>query len=299
MLRRYGRHTALGTKVPLIGIPGRGARLPSFPTVMTDITSQSAPASDPVSGPVSGRVADKVVIVTGGSRGIGAACVRRLVQEGARVVIADVLEAEGKALADELGERAAYVALDVTSEDGWQQAVAAAEAAFGPVSGLVNNAGIVHIDPIETHDEADFRRVIDVNQVGVFLGMKAAIPSLRKAAAAGVGGSIVNISSTGGLIAYSRIIGYVASKWAVRGMTKTAAQELGPDNIRVNSVHPGFTRSEMTANSARSHEGAQHQPLARQAEAVEIANLVLFLISDESSYSTGSEFVADGGFTSL
>jgi 3alpha(or 20beta)-hydroxysteroid dehydrogenase len=262
---------------------------------MTSITSQSAPASDPASG----RVADKVVIVTGGSRGIGAACVRRLVEEGARVVIADVLEAEGKALADELGERASYVALDVTSEDGWEQVVAAAEATFGPVSGLVNNAGIVHVDPIESHSEADYRRVIDVNQVGVFLGMKAAIPSLRRASAAGVGGSIVNISSTGGLIAYSRIVGYVASKWAVRGMTKTAAQELGPDNIRVNSVHPGFTRSEMTATSARSHEGAKHQPLARQAEAVEIANLVLFLISDESSYSTGSEFVADGGFTSL
>lgn len=295
MLRRYGRHTALGTKVPLIGIPGRGRRRRGFPTVMTSITSQSAPASDPVPG----RVADKVVIVTGGSRGIGAACVRRLVEEGARVVIADVLEAEGKALADELGERASYVALDVTSEDGWEQAVAAAEATFGPVSGLVNNAGIVHVDPIEQHSEADYRRVIDVNQVGVFLGMKAAIPSLRRASAAGVGGSIVNISSTGGLIAYSRIVGYVASKWAVRGMTKTAAQELGPDNIRVNSVHPGFTRSEMTASSARSHEGAKHQPLARQAEAVEIANLVLFLISDESSYSTGSEFVADGGFTSL
>ncbi|WP_408898055.1 glucose 1-dehydrogenase [Nocardioides sp. R1-1] len=262
---------------------------------MSENQSQSPTSTDRTPG----RVADRVVIVTGGSRGIGAACVRRLVEEGARVVIADVLEAEGKALADELGERAAYVALDVTSEDGWQQAVAAAEERFGPVSGLVNNAGIVHIDPIETHAEADFRRVVDVNQVGVFLGMKAAIPSMRRAAAAGVGGSIVNISSTGGLIAYSRIIGYVASKWAVRGMTKTAAQELGPDNIRVNSVHPGFTRSEMTANSARSHEGAQHQPLARQAEAVEIANLVLFLISDESSYSTGSEFVADGGFTSL
>jgi len=266
---------------------------------MTDNHSSSPVPSGSPSAPSAGRVADRVVIVTGGSRGIGAACVRRLVAEGAKVVVADVLEAEGKALADELGERAAYLALDVTSEDGWEQTVAATEELFGPVSGLVNNAGIVHIDPIETHAEADFRRVIDVNQVGVFLGMKAVIPSMRRAAAPGVGGSIVNISSTGGLIAYSRIVGYVASKWAVRGMTKTAAQELGPDNIRVNSVHPGFTRSEMTANSARSHEGAQHQPLARQAEAVEIANLVLFLISDESSYSTGSEFVADGGFTSL
>ncbi|TNM48137.1 glucose 1-dehydrogenase [Nocardioides albidus] len=260
---------------------------------MSDIQSQYDGARS------GGRVTDKVVIVTGGSRGIGAACVRRLVEEGARVVIADVLEAQGKALADELGERTAYVPLDVTSEDGWQEAVAAAEAAFGPVSGLVNNAGIVHVDPIESLSEADYRRVIDVNQVGVFLGMKAVLPSMRRAREAGVAGSIVNISSTGGLIAYSRILGYVASKWAVRGMTKTAAQEFGPEGIRVNSVHPGFTRSEMTADSARSHEQAQHQPLARQADPVEIANLVLFLLSDESSYSTGSEFVADGGFTSL
>ena len=241
----------------------------------------------------TGRVADRVVLVTGGARGIGAACVRALVAEGARVVVADVLEEEGTALAAELGERTTFLRLDVTSEAGWQQAVAAAEERFGPVSGLVNNAGVVHIDPIESLSEADFRRVIDVNQVGVFLGMKAVIGSMRRAG----GGSIVNISSTGGLVAYSGILGYVASKWAVRGMTKTAAQELGPDGIRVNSVHPGIVASEMTASSSRSHEQVRTQPLARAADPSEIGALVLFLISEESSYSTGSEFVADGGFT--
>ncbi|UUW90096.1 glucose 1-dehydrogenase [Pimelobacter simplex] len=258
------------------------------------MTTTQHPSSSPTSTP-TGRVAGRVVIVTGGARGIGAACVRSLVAEGARVVVADVLADDATALVAELGERTAYVPLDVTSEEGWQQAVAAAEERFGPVWGLVNNAGIVHVDPIETLSEADYRRVIDVNQVGVFLGMKAVIGSMRR----GGGGSIVNISSTGGLVAYSRILGYVASKWAVRGMTKTAAQELGPDGIRVNSVHPGIVASEMTASSSRSHEQVKTQPLARAADPSEIGALVLFLVSEESSYSTGSEFVADGGFTSL
>lgn len=242
----------------------------------------------------TGRVTGRTVIVTGAARGIGAACARRLVAEGARVVLADLLVEEGKQLAEELGEGAAFVELDVTSEASWQDAVRQAEAAFGPVTGLVNNAGVVHVDPIEEHAEADYRRVIDVNQVGVFLGMKAVIPSMKGAEA----GSIVNISSIGGLIAFSNIVGYVASKWAVRGMTKTAAQELGPHGIRVNSVHPGVVASPMTADSDRSHGMVHHQPLAREADADEIACLVLFLISDESSFSTGSEFVADGGFTS-
>ncbi|AIY20132.2 20-beta-hydroxysteroid dehydrogenase FabG3 [Pimelobacter simplex] len=275
--------------MPLAGTLPARPRGRRFIGAMTQIQAPTNPSTTP------GRVADRVVIVTGGARGIGAACVRALVAEGARVVVADVLEAEASALVAALGERTAYVPLDVTSEEAWQHAVAAAEERFGPVSGLVNNAGIVHIDPIETLSEADYRRVIDVNQVGVFLGMKAVIGSMRRAG----GGSIVNISSTGGLVAYSRILGYVASKWAVRGMTKTAAQELGPDGIRVNSVHPGIVASAMTASSDRSHEQVRTQPLARAADPSEIGALVLFLISEESSYSTGSEFVADGGFTSL
>lgn len=240
-----------------------------------------------------GRMHGSTVIVTGGARGIGAACARLLVAEGANVVIADVLAEDGGKLADELGERASYSRLDVTSEAGWQATVRDAEAAYGAVTGLVNNAGVVHVAPIEELDEADFRRVIDVNQVGVFLGMKSVIASMKEAGT----GSIVNISSIGGIIAFSNILGYTASKWAVRGMTKTAAQELGPYGIRVNSVHPGVIATEMTQDSDRSQGMSDKQPLARQGTAAEIAQLVRFLLSDESAFSTGSEFVADGGYT--
>ncbi|MVU76210.1 glucose 1-dehydrogenase [Nocardia sp. ET3-3] len=241
-----------------------------------------------------GRIDSKVVIVTGGARGMGAAFARKLAAEGAKVVITDVLTEAGQAVAAEIGDAARFFPLDVTDEAAWNDVVAQAVAAFGPISGLVNNAGIVHVDPIEKLSEADYRKVIDVNQVGVFLGMKAVIGSMREA---GVG-SIVNISSTGGLIGYSNILGYVASKWAVRGMTKTAAQEFAADNVRVNSVHPGIVATEMVATSDRSASIAANQPIARPATPEELANLVLFLISDDSSYSTGSEFVADGGFTS-
>lgn len=242
-----------------------------------------------------GRVDGKNVIVTGGARGMGAAFARRLVAEGATVVITDVLVDEGAALAADLGDAATFVPLDVTDESAWHDVVAYTEKVFGPVSGLVNNAGIVHVDPIERLAEADFRKVIDVNQVGVFLGMKAVLGSMRRAG----GGSIVNISSIGGIIAFSNILGYTASKWAVRGMTKTAAQEFAADDIRVNSVHPGAVVTEMTADSARSQGMSANQPIRRPGRPEELANLVLFLISDESSFSTGSEFVADGGYTCL
>ncbi|WP_280388030.1 glucose 1-dehydrogenase [Nocardia wallacei] len=240
-----------------------------------------------------GRVDGRTVLVTGGARGMGAAFARRLVAEGASVVLTDVLAEEGKAVAAELGSAASFLPHDVTDEAAWLDVVAHAEAAFGPVSGLVNNAGIVHVDPIAALSEADYRRVIDVNQVGVFLGMKSVVPSMRRAG----GGSIVNISSIGGIISFTNILGYVASKWAVRGMTKAAAQEFGPWGIRVNSVHPGVVATEMTADSARSNSMFHDQPLPRAGTPEELANLVLFLISDESGYSTGSEFVADGGFT--
>ncbi|MBL1078510.1 glucose 1-dehydrogenase [Nocardia sp. 2] len=240
-----------------------------------------------------GRVDAKHVIVTGGARGMGAAFARKLAAEGAQVTITDVLAEEGAALAAEIGSSALFLPLDVTSEAAWLDVVATAENHFGPVTGLVNNAGIVHVDPIEKLSEADYRKVIDVNQLGVFLGMKSVVASMRRA---GVG-SIVNISSTGGLIGYSNILGYVASKWAVRGMTKTAAQEFAADNIRVNSVHPGIVATEMVAASARSANIAANQPISRPGTPEELANLVLFLLSDDSSYSTGSEFIADGGFT--
>ncbi|WP_017537005.1 glucose 1-dehydrogenase [Nocardiopsis halophila] len=241
-----------------------------------------------------GRVEGKVAIVTGGARGLGAAQVRALVHEGARVVIADVLDDEGVALSAELGDAAGFVHLDVTDAEAWKDAVTAAERLFGPVDVLVNNAGIVHNQPLEEMSEEDFRRDIDVNQVGVFLGMKAVIGSMRTAS----GGSIVNISSIGGIIAFSGIMGYTATKWAVRGMTKGAAQELGPEGIRVNSVHPGFVTTPMTEGSGVD-DLARIQPLRRTGRPEELANLVLFLASDESSYSTGSEFIADGGYTSM
>ncbi|MFE7711595.1 glucose 1-dehydrogenase [Streptomyces sp. NPDC057486] len=244
---------------------------------------------------MSGRADGKVVVVTGGARGLGAAHARRLVAEGAKVVIGDVLVQEGEALAKELGaQNALFVELDVTSEVSWQAAVARTEEVCGKVTGLVNNAGLVHRCPIEELTEADYRRVIDVNEIGVFLGMKAVLPSMRSAG----GGSIVNISSLCGIIAFPYILSYTASKWAVRGMTKAAAQEFAPYNIRVNSVHPGVVATEMTADSERSHETVKRQPIQREAQPAEISNMVLYLLSDEASYSTGSEFVVDGGYAS-
>ncbi|MEV4331954.1 glucose 1-dehydrogenase [Streptomyces sp. NPDC049597] len=244
---------------------------------------------------MSGRADGTVVLVTGGARGLGAAHARRLVAEGAKVVIGDVLVEEGEALAEELGaQNALFVELDVTHEESWKAAVARAEEVCGKVTGLVNNAGVVHRCPVEELTEADYRRVIDVNEIGVFLGMKAVLPSMRAAG----GGSIVNISSMCGIVAFPNILSYTASKWAVRGMTKAAALEFAPYNIRVNSVHPGVVATEMTADSDRSHEAVKRQPIQREAQPVEIANMVLYLLSDEASYSTGSEFVVDGGYAS-
>ncbi|MFB6959022.1 glucose 1-dehydrogenase [Streptomyces sp. NPDC056309] len=244
---------------------------------------------------MSGRVDGKVVLVTGGARGLGASCARRLVAEGAKVAIGDVLVREGEALAEELGpDNALFVELDVTGELAWKAAVARTEEVYGPVTGLVNNAGLVHRCPIEELTEADYRRVVDVNEVGVFLGMKTVLPSMRAAG----GGSIVNVSSVGGIIAFPYILSYTASKWAVRGMTKAVAQEFAPHNIRANSVHPGVVATDMTAASDRSHKLVERQPIQREARPTEISSMVLYLLSDEASYSTGSEFVVDGGYSS-
>jgi len=242
-----------------------------------------------------GRVDDRVVIVTGGAQGIGAAIARRLASEGATVVIGDVLTEQGREFADDVGAPARFMHLDVSDEQNWTSLVTRVEAEIGPVSGLVNNAGVVRTGPIETLSEADFRSVTDVNQLGVFLGMKQVLPAMRRAG----GGSMVNVSSIGGIIAFPGILGYTASKWAVRGMTKTAAQEFGPDGVRVNSLHPGIVATEMTAESAGTHDLVHGQPLPRPGRPEELANLALFLISEESAYCTGSEFVADGGYTSM
>jgi 3alpha(or 20beta)-hydroxysteroid dehydrogenase len=238
------------------------------------------------------RLHGKVAIVTGGARGLGAAFSRALIIAGARVAVTDVLEQEGQTLASNLGDRAMFRAHDVTLSKDWDRVVRAAEERFGAVNVLVNNAGIVHYEGLDTVSEANFRKVIEVNQVGVFLGIQAILASMLRAGR----GSIINISSAAGLTCFPGVIGYVAAKWAVRGMTKAAAVELGPRGIRVNSVHPGFIETPMNPMPADS-PAVLGQPLARKAMPEELAGLIVFLASDESSYCTGSEFVADGGYT--
>lgn len=237
-----------------------------------------------------GRVSGKTVLVSGGSRGIGAAVVRRLVEEGAQVVIGDVLDDEGRALADSLGAATAFVHLDVTSPDDWAAAVRKAEERFGGLDVLVNNAGIANFGSIEDYTLEQWNTIIGINLTGVFLGIKAVVEPMKRSA----GASIINISSTAGLQGYKDLPGYTAAKYGVRGLTKSVAIDLGPYGIRVNSVHPGAIRTPMTEGL---EGGQEHVALHRRGEPEEIANLVLFLASDESSFSTGAEFVADGGET--
>ena len=231
----------------------------------------------------------QVVLVTGGARGMGAEHCRGLVAAGARVVAADVLDAEGQALADELGDNIVYTHLDVTDEQQWRDAVEFTEAGFGPITHLVNNAGIVTFGSIEDLDPAAFRRTLEINLTGCWLGMHVCIPSIKRAG----GGSIVNISSTASLQGYGNLGAYVASKWGLRGLTKTAALELGPAGIRVNLIHPGPIRTPMTAG-LDTDEITSAQPIARIGECVEVTDMLLFLLAD-ATYSTGHEFVIDGG----
>jgi 3alpha(or 20beta)-hydroxysteroid dehydrogenase len=240
------------------------------------------------------RFENRTVIVTGGARGMGASHARGFIAEGANVVIADVVEQEGQTLADELGDRAIFSRLDVTSEADWSATVTAAETAFGPVSVLVNNAGIVHFAMIADTTPADWSRVIDINLTGTYLGIRAVASSMRKAN----GGAIVNISSAAGMSSASGAGAYVASKWGVRGLTKTAALELARDKIRVNSIHPGATRTTMAARpevEAVMTASVRNLAIPRIAEPEELTRLVLFVASDDASFSTGSEFIADGG----
>lgn len=229
-----------------------------------------------------------VAIVTGGARGMGASHVRGLVGRGARVVIADVLDAEGSALAAELGDDTVFVHHDVTDESQWQAVVARAEERFGPVATLVNNAGIVTWGSIEDMPVSDWQRTIDINLTGVWLGMHTVIPSMKRAG----GGNIVNISSTAGLQGYGSIGAYVASKWGVRGLTKTAALELGPVGIRVNSIHPGPIRTAMTSGTWET--AGRGQPIDRIGEPEEVTAMLLFIL-EGATYSTGHEFIVDGG----
>jgi len=221
---------------------------------------------------------------------MGAAHARMLVTEGAKVLIGDILDEPGEALAAELGDAARYVHLDVTDADQWAAAVTTATEQFGLLNVLVNNAGISALGKIGEFDMAKWQKCIDVNLTGTFLGMQAVVASMREAGS----GSIINISSIEGMRGATLLHAYVASKWAVRGLTKSAAIDLGKDNIRVNTVLPGFIRTPMTKYFP---DDMMTAPLGRPGQSDEVATFVVFLASDESSFATGSEFVVDGGLT--
>ncbi|GAC1581658.1 MAG: glucose 1-dehydrogenase [Sphingomicrobium sp.] len=245
-----------------------------------------------------GRLTGKIAIISGAARGMGESHAKLFVKEGARVVLTDLREAEGESLAKELGENAFFIQHDVTSGSDWDRVVRATEERFGPANVLVNNAGILGAMATTTEiTEAEYMKVISVNQHSVFLGMHAVIPSILRAG----GGSIVNISSIAGLVANYGFpsLAYVGSKFAVRGMTKAAAVEYGPQGIRVNSVHPGFIMTPMMIEATNEEGGDALSmiPLRRIAEPEEVSNLVLFLASDESSYISGAEHVIDAAMT--
>jgi len=244
------------------------------------------------------RLQGKVAIVTGAARGIGAEIARLFAREGAAVLLTDRRDELGESVAEEIGgesARAAYRHLDVTDEAQWGAAVEAARTGFGGVDVLVNNAGIIRVAPLVETTLAEFRKVLDTNLVGAFLGMKAVVGSMH----ARGGGSIVNFSSVQGLEGRENMPAYTASKFGVRGLSKTAAIELGPLGIRVNTLYPGPTKTKMTERPGWSAEDYDRAyagyPLGRMAEPAEIARVALFLASDESSFCTGGDFAADGG----
>jgi 3alpha(or 20beta)-hydroxysteroid dehydrogenase len=244
---------------------------------------------------VPGRLAGKVALITGAASGQGEAEVRLFAAEGAKVVVTDI--ADGRPVASALGDAAIFLDLDVTDEPQWRHAVDAALEAFGRIDVLVNNAG-VGFPPrtIDAEDPDHHRRLIDINLDGVYLGMRAVVPAMS----AQRSGSIVNVSSIDGLVGVAGMTSYAATKFAVTGMTRSAALELGPRGIRVNSIHPGVISSPMVRNApadvlARLQTVLDRQPIARMGTPEEVAYLALYLASDESSYCTGAQFVIDGG----
>jgi 3alpha(or 20beta)-hydroxysteroid dehydrogenase len=247
---------------------------------------------------MGGRMQDKVVLVTGGARGIGEAVVRALASEGARVVIADLLEAEGRALAAEL-EGAIFQPLDVTSEDAWQRCVEDAVAQTGRLDALANCAGIFVKTPLLEFDLAVFEKILAINLVGTALGVKYAAPAIIAAG----GGAIVNISSSEGLQGSAGMGAYAASKWGVRGLTKVAACELGPQGVRVNTIHPGpintkmFNPNKLGAEELSHHALLTRMPIARVADPSEVGQLCVYLMSDAACFVTGAEIAIDGGLT--
>lgn len=240
-----------------------------------------------------GRLDGKVAVITGGARGMGAEHVRVFVAEGAKVLFTDILVKEGEALAADLGGNVRFVRQDVTSEEDWKTVVAEVEKTFGPVNILVNNAGVVLYNSIEAMSLQDYMRVININQVSVFLGMKYILPSMKLAGC----GSIINISSIAGLKGTNYGTAYSSSKFAVRGLTQSAALEFAPYCIRVNSVYPGAIETPMLVQEdtkAKVEAFAQTIPCKRIAKPIEVSKAVLFLASDESSYCIGTDLVVDG-----
>lgn len=245
------------------------------------------------------RFTDRTVLVTGGTGGQGSSHARAFHAEGANVVIGDIDTGRGAALADELGARARFVRLDVTDQGLWSDAVSEAEQAFGALHVLVNNAGVQNPPAsIEDTDPATWSRILDINLTGSFLGLKVAAPALRRAG----GGVVVNIASTMGMGGTAHYAPYVASKWAVRGLTRTAALELGRDGIRVNTIHPGVIATSFIQEPAAGATAAiadfySPEPFAvpRLGEPTDVTRLLLFLASAEASFITGSEYVIDGG----
>jgi 3alpha(or 20beta)-hydroxysteroid dehydrogenase len=241
---------------------------------------------------VSGELVGKVALITGAARGQGEAEARLFVEEGAKVVFTDVLDDEGKAVAADLGDAARYLHHDVRSEEDWAAAINTATDTFGRLDILVNNAAIHWQQAIEDETRSGFEKILQVNLVGPFLGMKAVLGPMRAAG----GGSIVNISSTAGIVGYAYHGAYGSAKWGLRGLSKVAAVEFGRDKIRVNSVHPGPIDTSMMGPD-RSEQRFAPMPLGRPGQPREVAQLVCFLGSDRASFITGHEYIIDGGST--